>query len=248
MKGALQALQEKVDEAEERAQFYENNTDIACFMKVLNGAAQGDKTAEFVRNQVRSFSTKKPHYSDVILRECVIWKACFNKSYEHARSRNIFQLPCRSTLQKYVGHLTGGIGVTSLIKERLCIEFKGLTVEQEAFCSLIVDEMAIQQRVIYDRQVDKLFGFVDRGEEEHSTAVPQVANRLLCFVIRGLSTSYIIPVGYFFTRCLKGDQLFSMTMEVLKVDLRGGRPRHGSLQSFHQKALTNASCQLGRKC
>lgn len=156
MKGALQVLQEKVDEAEERAQFYENNTGIACFMKVLNGAAQGYKTAEFVRNQVRSFSTKKPHYSDVILRECVIWKACFNKSYEHARSRNIFQLPCRSTLQKYVGHLTGGIGVTSLIKERLCIEFKGLTVEQEAFCSLIVDEMAIQQRVIYDRQVDKL--------------------------------------------------------------------------------------------
>ncbi|KAH7979555.1 hypothetical protein HPB49_009867 [Dermacentor silvarum] len=72
MKGALQVLEEKVDEAEERAQFYENNTDIACFMKVINGAAQGDKTAEFVRNQVRSFSTKKPHNSDVILRECDI--------------------------------------------------------------------------------------------------------------------------------------------------------------------------------
>lgn len=119
----MQALQEKVDEAEERALFYENKTDIACFMKVLNGAAQGDKTAEFVRNQVRSFSTK-PHYSDVILRECVIWKACSNKGYEHARSRN---LPCRSALQKYVGHSTGEIGVTSLIKERLCIKFKGLT-------------------------------------------------------------------------------------------------------------------------
>ncbi|KAH7940671.1 hypothetical protein HPB49_003536 [Dermacentor silvarum] len=185
MKGALQALQEKLDEAEERAQFYENNTDLACFMKVLNGAAQGYKTADFVRNQVRSFSTKKPHYSDVILRECVIWKACSNKGYEHARSRNIFKLPCRSTLQKYVGHSTGEIGVTS------SIEFKGLTVEQEAFCSLIIDEMAIQQRVIYDRQVDKRFGLVDRGEE-HSTAVPQVANRLLCFVIGGLACQHHI--------------------------------------------------------
>lgn len=118
-----------------------------------------------------------------------------------------------------MGHSTGEVGVTSLIKERLRVERKELCVAQEGYCSLIIDEMAIAQKVIYDRQVDKIFGLVDMGPggEEASGTTPQVANRLLCFVLRGLSTSYVIPVGYFFTRCLKNDKLFSMTLEVLKA-------------------------------
>lgn len=107
--------------------------------------------------------------------------------------------------------------MTSLIKERLRTEYKELTLEQETFCSLIIDEMAIAQKVIYDWQVDKIFGLVDMGSAEHSTTDPQVANRLLCFVLRGLSTAYVIPVGYFFTRCLKNDKLLSMTMEAMKT-------------------------------
>ncbi|XP_077508836.1 uncharacterized protein LOC144120337 [Amblyomma americanum] len=77
--------------------------------------------------------------------------------------------------------------------------------------------MAIAQKVFYDRDVDKVFGLVDVGSTEHTTTVPQVANRLLCFVLRGLSTPYVIPVGYFFTRCLKNDKLHSMTMEIMKT-------------------------------
>lgn len=52
-----------MDEAEQRAQFNEHNTDIACFMEMLKGAAQGDKIVEFVGNQVCTFSMKKPHYN-----------------------------------------------------------------------------------------------------------------------------------------------------------------------------------------
>ncbi|KAG0430367.1 hypothetical protein HPB47_022746 [Ixodes persulcatus] len=45
----------------------------------------------------------------------------------------------------------------------------------------------------------------------------KVANRLLCFVLRGLSTTYVIPVGYFFTRNLKHDQLRIITLSVMKA-------------------------------
>lgn len=48
-------LQCKLDEAEERAEFYENNKDIDCFMKVIDAAALGDETAEFIVNEVYSF-------------------------------------------------------------------------------------------------------------------------------------------------------------------------------------------------
>lgn len=147
----------------------------------------------------------------------MLWKACSNKGYEHVRTRRLFKLPCRATLQKYVGHSTGEIGVTSLITERLRAEFQVLQVQQEIFCSLIIDEMAIQQKVMYDRQVDKVFGLVDMGPEQRSSTTPEVANRLLCFVLRGLSTAYVIPVGYFFTRCLRSEQLLCMTKTVIKA-------------------------------
>ncbi|KAL3185551.1 hypothetical protein MRX96_028953 [Rhipicephalus microplus] len=77
--------------------------------------------------------------------------------------------------------------------------------------------MAIQQKVMYDRQLDKVFGLVDMGPEQQSCSTPEVANRLLCFVLRGLLTAYVITVGYFFTRCLRSEQLRSMTMNVIKA-------------------------------
>uniref|UniRef100_A0A1E1X262 Putative tick transposon n=1 Tax=Amblyomma aureolatum TaxID=187763 RepID=A0A1E1X262_9ACAR len=213
----LQKLQTELDDTKELLQVYRDNKETQAFLRVLKEAEKGDKAAAFIRNQVAIFNKKKPAYNEGILRECVLWKACSNKGYEHVRSRGLLKLPCRATLQNYVGHSTGEIGVTSLIRERLRVEHEGLAVEQEAYCSLIVDEMSISQKVVYDRQVDKIFGLVDMGPEDQPSTAPQVANRLLCFVLRGLSTAYVIPVGYFFTRCLKNDKLSTMTMEVMKA-------------------------------
>ncbi|XP_037282313.2 uncharacterized protein LOC119170786 [Rhipicephalus microplus] len=77
--------------------------------------------------------------------------------------------------------------------------------------------MAIQQKDMYGRQLDKVFGLVDMGPEQQSCATPEVANRLLCFVLRGLSTAYVITLGYFFTRCLRSELLRFMTMNVMKA-------------------------------
>lgn len=109
--------------------------------------------------------------------------------------------------------------MTTLIKERLHMELEGLVVKQERRCSLITDRMSIQQMVVYNGQVDKIFGLVDMGpgSEQDAMAAPQVANRLLCFILRGLSTPFVITFGYFFTWCLKGEQLTNMTAEMMKV-------------------------------
>ncbi|KAL3188196.1 hypothetical protein MRX96_023943 [Rhipicephalus microplus] len=188
---SLQTLQSQHDTVRERLQAFESNKEIACFVSVLRAADEGHKTAEFIKNQVSNFASKKPAYTESILRECVLWKACSNKGYEYVRTRGLFKLPCRATLQKYIGHSTGEIGVTSLITERLRAEFQALQVEKEIFCSLIIDEMAIQQEVMYDRQLDKVFGLVDMGPEQQSCATPEVANR--------------------------SEQLRSMTMNVMKA-------------------------------
>lgn len=96
-----------------------------------------------------------------------------------------------------MGKSAGEIGVTPLIKEHLCVEVQELSIEQEQFCSLIIDGTSIQHKVIYDRPIDKIFGLVDMEPEEYSTT-PQVPNRLLRFVLRDLSSPYVFAVGYFF--------------------------------------------------
>jgi hypothetical protein len=37
---------------------------------------------------------------------------------------------------------------------------------------------------------------------------PHVANKMLCFVIHGLSTKFLIPVGYFFHASLATNDFF----------------------------------------
>ncbi|KAG0430199.1 hypothetical protein HPB47_022935 [Ixodes persulcatus] len=135
--------------------------------------------------------------------------------------------------KKFVGSSTGETGVTSLIKERLQVERKGLRSEKEPYCSLIIDEMLIQQKVIYDRQVDRIFGLVDIRCEARSKAT-EVANRLLCFVLRVLSTAYVIPAGYFFTRNLKHDQLRIFTLSVVKAVEEAGFRKVRIVTDNHQ--------------
>lgn len=184
---------------------------------MLKSADKGDKKVSFIINQVCNFGSQKAKYDETILQECVLWKACSSKGYEHVRTRNLFKLSCWATLQNYVGQSIGEIAVTTLIKDRLRVEYEALSTEQEAFCSLIIEEMAIDQKVIYERQVDKIFGIVDMGTSEETASIAPVAYSLLCFVMRGLSTAYVIPVGYFFTRCLKNDRLYSMALQVMKA-------------------------------
>ncbi|KAL1426007.1 hypothetical protein MTO96_003477 [Rhipicephalus appendiculatus] len=90
-------------------------------------------------------------------------------------------------------------------------------------CTFIVDEMRIKQKLQYNKQQDCFVGHVDMGvANEPGEAV--LANSLLCFVINGLSTSYRIPVSYFFTKGLNGSQLAKLIRYVMgKVEEAGFR-------------------------
>ncbi len=123
-------------------------------------------------------------------------------------------LPCRRTLERYIGPFTGELGITALIKERLKEEANNLN-NFEKFCSLVIDEMAIKQNLTYDAKADSFFGYQTNEINNKITAAPQLANRLLCFLIRGLSTSYRIPCGYFFPKQLTGQDLYKLTLEVI---------------------------------
>jgi hypothetical protein len=107
-------------------------------------------------------------------------------------------------------------GPNELIKQRLCAEISRLKVPVERLCSLIIDDMSIKEKMQYNRAEDHIYG-LDNCSGAVVGEKPKVANKMLCYVIHGLSTRYTIPAGYFFHSSLTTDNFHSLTLNVLKL-------------------------------
>lgn len=108
-----------------------------------------------------------------------------------------------------------------------------------------MDEMSIKQAMTYQKHSDTVHGLVDLGGAEEDYGLEdQLATHLLCFVFVGLSTHYRyihscvnnnqlikseslyilqdcdlfyrLPVGYYFTKALNGEQLHLLALKVME--------------------------------
>ncbi|XP_023216072.1 uncharacterized protein LOC111618738 [Centruroides sculpturatus] len=170
--------------------------------------------ANFLIEQVNSYGKKKGHYEETTVKICALLQRKSSKAYKYLRQIGILHIPHPATLKRYIGYASGEIGVTSLIKCRLAAEFKGLKTDSEKLGSLIIDEMAIKPKLIYDRKLDVFLGQpnIDMnliGLED------KLANKLLCFLFRGLTTPYRIPVAFYFTSNITAFDLKNLTLKVI---------------------------------
>ena len=115
------------------------------------------------------------------------------------RKNEVALLPSPKTLKAYTRSSRADVGFTDLIKERLLMEKKNLT-EQQLKVHLIVDEAAIKPVEAYMKNVDKLVGHVDMAGVVEPVEEGALVNKLLTFVINGLSKSFSITVGYFLVK------------------------------------------------
>lgn len=75
--------------------------------------------------------------------------------------------------------------------------------------------MRIKEKLQYYKQRDCFVGQVDTELGQKDTS-PVLANSLLCFVISGLTTPFRIPVAYYFTKGLTGNELYKLIIFVMK--------------------------------
>ncbi|KAJ4427075.1 hypothetical protein ANN_24690 [Periplaneta americana] len=68
--------------------------------------------------------------------------------------------PSRSALDRYMGHTDCDVGISKLVKDRLKAECETL-LPTEKIVSVIIEEMAIKERFIYDRTTDKFIEAVN---------------------------------------------------------------------------------------
>jgi hypothetical protein len=78
--------------------------------------------------------------------------------------------------------------------------------------------MSIKEKMYYSRTEDKFFGLETTRESTQVIGTrPTLANKMLCYVVHGMTTKYTIPAGYFFHRTLPNADFLNLTLKVLKL-------------------------------
>ncbi|KAH9367381.1 hypothetical protein HPB48_010176 [Haemaphysalis longicornis] len=219
-KARNERLQATVDAYKKELARLKEDNNVVKFLSIVNDAHQGNAKARLIMDQVVNYEAKKPAWSEITVRHCIILRNLSTKSYEYIRTENLLGLPCRTTLQKYLGSASGETGFSDLVKQRLNTELECLQTPQAKVCSLVVDEMRIKQRLEYHKQRDVFLGDVDVSKDlDHLLSASdkgELANSLLCFLLCGLHAKFKIPVGYFFTKGCTGELLAETIRHVIK--------------------------------
>ncbi|XP_040071857.1 uncharacterized protein LOC120844250 [Ixodes scapularis] len=218
LKALIRRLRQTVDKYKQELEKLKEDCYVSAFLNIREKANEKDLQASILLEQIQNFQKKKPTWTEMTVRHAVILRNLSTRAYEHMRTEGILRLPCRSTLERFMGSSRGEVGVTDLVKQRLRAELSSYTSSQSRTSSLIIDEMRVKQRLLYVKQRDAFIGEVDYGQgvPVETTDEPVLANSLLCFILSGLSTSFRIPVAYFFTKNCKGRELHLLMRQVLK--------------------------------
>ncbi|KAH8032443.1 hypothetical protein HPB51_025367 [Rhipicephalus microplus] len=211
----LLRLQQTIDKYKMELKKLPEDALVADVSYIKQRAKEKEPAALFLIDQIENFKKKRPSWSEETTRRCVVLRHLSTRAYEHIRGEMLLKLPCRMTLSNYLGTTTGETGLSKLAEARLRVEAESLTVPQSRVCSLIVDEMKIREKLQYNKQQDCFVRYADVSLEQHGGDLT-LANSLLCFLITGLSTSYRIPVAYYFSMGLTGPQLHKLLIVVLE--------------------------------
>ncbi|KAG8180388.1 hypothetical protein JTE90_025438 [Oedothorax gibbosus] len=154
----IDSLQSNLNEAKEKLSYFETDTHFKNLgkMKAQLDAGVATKQVEFVLNQVNNFDKTKPRWPDNILRECVLFHASSPAGYRHIQQKEILDLPCTRTLQRFLGPANGAVEFTFSIKEDLTEEVNELESTEE-WESLIANEIdTAQQDMNIEQFIDSI--------------------------------------------------------------------------------------------
>ncbi|KAH7932917.1 hypothetical protein HPB49_004896 [Dermacentor silvarum] len=198
LKAKNDRLRKTIDAYKQELEKLKEECHVRTFHEVASDAEKGILKARILLDQVKNYSRKKPLWSETTIRHCIVLHNLSAKAYEYLRSEELLRLPCRKTLRKYIGSVSGEVCFAQPVRCRLETELQALCTPQSKVRSLIVDEIRIRQKLEYHKQRDAFVGDVDMGSElEHLTPNSEtetLANSVLCFLLCGLHVTYKIPV------------------------------------------------------
>lgn len=139
------------------------------------------------------------------------------KAYNYVRMKLNKILPHTSTLSKWYSTIDGSPGflkeALEALKNKVCeAKEKG----NEVLCNFVLDEMAIMKRIEWDGK--RTYGYVDLGinVEGDSGDNLEEAKEALVFMLVALNSCWKIPVAYFLTNGLSGNEKANLLEQCLE--------------------------------
>jgi hypothetical protein len=115
-------------------------------------------------------------------------------SYKYMRKNGII-LPGESTVRRMLQSIAYVPGFLPEYSEQLVLKIKAMS-EVEKKCVVLFDEMAIMKCIEYNKSLDMIEGFEDKGPLGRSS---KYAKHVLVIMVRGLYTNWKFPLCYFLT-------------------------------------------------
>ncbi len=142
-------------------------------------------------------------------------------AYRELRESGALILPSERVLRDYKNYFKPGAGIS---KENI-EELKDKTSEHtgiQKYVAVIMDEMKLQENLVFDKTSGELIGFIDLGDPLTTFAnvdedSDQIASHALAFLVRGLCTHLKHVVAYYFTGNVTSFQLMPLFWKVVAV-------------------------------
>jgi hypothetical protein len=163
--------------------------------KKLCGKFLPPSSAKFVGAQA-SLNTRQNNgkrYSDEFKRFSLQLYFISPKAYKYVSKT--FTLPSVRSLQRFTHGMNFQPGFLNFVFDVLKLKVNQMT-ENERYCTLCWDEMAIKTNLFYNCSKDKIIGFIDNGKDREFIPTQKV----LVLMVRGLLSNWKQPVAFFFCK------------------------------------------------
>ena len=131
--------------------------------------------------------------------------------FDEKTQSGFLMLPSRRRLRDYKNYIRPQQGFNSGVINELSVMVQHFS-QQEQFSVILIDEMKIQEDLVWDKHTGDLIGYVDLGDTQLNYATlkksEEVATQMLVFLVRSIVNPLKFALANFATKNVTAVQLF----------------------------------------
>ena len=140
--------------------------------------------------------------------------------YDLATGSGVLVLPSLRTLRDYKNYIKPTSGFNPDVIKDLKQKTEDFS-EQERYVTVLINEMKIQEDLVWEKNSGELIGFIDLGDEDLNFATfkdtSQIATHVLVFLIRSIVNPLSFSLANFATSGITAFQLFPIFWRAVAI-------------------------------
>ena len=216
-------------------------TDVSQDLEdILNGHDLSPAQSLFLQQQLKATKAKGPsgvRWHPSMIRFALAIYTASPSAYQAARDSGIIKLPSQRTLFDYTHVNPASKGIDSAVLDNVFKRIENFENEYQKYHVLMCDEMHISKNLVFKKSTGELIGYVKLDEafsdlaklqsfleSGNTTIKPELATKMLTFMVKGVANDVKEAVASYTTNRLTTDFLYTTSWEVINRCERSGIP------------------------